>query len=344
MHDEKKTLVAVLASHDSAERNNSLARLFDRLCDTAANQRRLDNFRFIFTGGTFDRVLAGIRDADDGKVKSVGKRAKQFLLPRTLKLPDRRDGGVTVLSYLIVRRHCSIIWPFFTPITSHWLNPENLALMRLCDIWHVKRLMNSGSVEEWFLQEADKDAKRNLQEWPPTFVLGGRGRSAPTRQIPLTQRDLDGGPEIKKPDPAVPPDLPAKMTVALIAHDEMKSRMVEFAVDYEPELYSFGRILATGTTGREVGEAAASLHDNIYRYHSGPKGGDIEIATEILFGGCDVVVFFVDPLHPHPHIEDIRVVFGACMIQDKVRMLTNEMQVREWMDRVIKGRTSTGSV
>ena len=131
-----------------------------------------------------------------------------------------------------------------------------------------------------------------------------------------------------------------QMTIALIAHDDMKSRMVEFAIDFEPELSLFARILTTGTTGRQVTDAVPKLEKEkkIYRYHSGPKGGDIEIATEILLGRCHVVVFFVDPLHPHPHIEDIRVVFGACMIRDQVRMLTNEMQAREWMGRVVRKR------
>ncbi|MBE0635660.1 methylglyoxal synthase, partial [Candidatus Bipolaricaulota bacterium] len=70
----------------------------------------------------------------------------------------------------------------------------------------------------------------------------------------------------------------------------------------------------------------------IYRYHSGPKGGDVEIATEVLFGNCQVVVFFVDPLRPHPHTDDIRVVFAACMLQDEVRMFSNERQAREWFE------------
>ncbi|MCJ7515474.1 MAG: methylglyoxal synthase [Dehalococcoidia bacterium] len=127
-------------------------------------------------------------------------------------------------------------------------------------------------------------------------------------------------------------------TIALIAHDAMKERMIEFATEYENELSAFGRILATGTTGREVEAATRKLGGKIFRCRSGPKGGDVEIATEILYGRCDVVIFFIDPLHPHPHIEDIRVVFGACMTEDEVRMLTNEVQARKWMDEVVRPR------
>ena len=63
------------------------------------------------------------------------------------------------------------------------------------------------------------------------------------------------------------------------------------------------------------------------------------VPWHVLVAEAPVVMFFIDPLHPHPHIEDIRVVFGACMIQDQVRMLTNEMQGREWMERVVKRGT-----
>jgi methylglyoxal synthase len=128
-----------------------------------------------------------------------------------------------------------------------------------------------------------------------------------------------------------------EITIALIAHDDMKDRMVEFAVDYERELALFKRILTTGTTGKVVEDAAPLLKGKVVRRNSGPKGGDVEIAAEILYGYCHVVVFFVDPLHAQPHVDDIRVVFGACMTQESVRMLTNERHAREWMDRVVKG-------
>lgn len=327
---ERKTLIGVLASHDSPDRNNALARLFEGLREK--NEDRLSSFHFLFTEGTYERTVIGTAEARYKGIFSVDEKTKEFLVPRSTTLPSRSDGGVTVLAYCVVQRCCSIIWPFLTPVTAHWLNPENLALMRLSDQWHVKRLMNSGSVAEWFRQEADMDKDRNLRATPMQLVLPGtQGKFSPERR-------QDGAYSISRPLSNKPPMKVEDMTIALIAHDDMKTRMIEFALDYETELARFKRILATGTTGRDIGDAASSLQEGnkIYRYHSGPKGGDIEIATEVLFGRCHVVVFFIDPLHPHPHIEDIRVVFGACMIQDQVRMLTNEMQGREWMERVVK--------
>ncbi|MEE8593933.1 MAG: hypothetical protein V3T03_07400 [Candidatus Bipolaricaulota bacterium] len=41
-----------------------------------------------------------------------------------------------------------LLWPFFSPATSHWLHPENLALFRLADLLNVSTFMNVASVKE----------------------------------------------------------------------------------------------------------------------------------------------------------------------------------------------------
>jgi len=353
---EQKTLIGILASHDSPEKNNALAKLLDELC--AENEKLLSLFHFLFTGGTYERIIIGTNESKKEGVKTVNDRTREILIPNSTTLPSRKKGGVTILAYSVVQRSCNIIWPFLSPVTAHWLNPENLALMRLSDQWHVKRLMNSGSVTEWFKKEAEMDTVRNLCAIPLELDLPGTDG-----KIPYKDRD-EGGYKILSPkdedfreknrnekgykilspkdrdfpDDVSFPDKIKDMTIALIAHDDMKARMIEFVLDYERELNQFERILATGTTGRDVIDASRILRTNkkVFQYHSGPKGGDIEIATEVLYGRCHVVVFFIDPLHPHPHIEDIRVVFGACMIQDEVRMLTNDMQARDWMERIVR--------
>jgi methylglyoxal synthase len=205
--------------------------------------------------------------------------------------------------------------------------------------------MNSGSVTEWLLAEADMDQNLNRQDMTIGMYLTGSELTVEAQPTEGVDGLFDFGPQRRLfPDfykASLKGNIDAelgKSIVALISHDEMKPRMLDFVTDYEHELRKFRKILATGTTGRLIQEAAPSLASRVYRYHSGPKGGDVEIATEILFGGCHVVIFFVDPLHPHPHTEDIRVVFGACMINDQVRMLSNEVQARDWMDRIVRGR------
>jgi methylglyoxal synthase len=351
----KKTLIGVLASHDDFHKNNDLARLFAELHKD--DKDTFEKFHFVFTGGTYRRITRLKRKGPQPrKLHPIEDReVLDYLKSDSTVLPDRLNGGVTLLANLIVQRQCSIIWPFLSPITGHWLTPENLALMRLCDIWNVKRLMNCGSVENWFWNEAKRDTNRNPQEIPLKLRFGGgelkenlwKDVYSVERRWSNQWSKASGYKKIRHtPKPIVKGRRPEfwhefkHQTIALIAHDEMKRQMVDFAIEYERELSEFGRILATGTTGRDVEEATRDLKVKMARCRSGPKGGDIEIATEILYGRCDVVIFFIDPLRPHPHIEDIRVIFAACMIEDEVRMLTNEVQAREWMDEVVRPRVA----
>jgi len=332
---QRKTLIGVLASNDDRRPNASLGSIFTHLYHHPARDR-LAPFHFVITGGTWDRIFQGDDRLD---LPPLDPNVAAWLKERATALPSASKGGVILLSYLITQRLCSIVWPFYAANGNHWQRHENLAFLRLCDQWHVKRLMNRGSVLMWLDCEAEADRNRNLQVVPLDLSLERLGNE----RVPI---GLDPRPESPpSKSRALIPSLKPKekkfreMTIAVIAHDEMKSRMIEFAIDHEAELQKFGTILATGTTGREVAAATSQkIHDQMIRYHSGPKGGDIEIATAILYGLCDVVIFFVDPLRPQPHVEDVRVVFEACMITDHVVMITNEMHAREFMSRIVRDR------
>jgi methylglyoxal synthase len=336
----KTTFIGVLATHEDSRRHEELVDLLNSL---TANETLLQNFSFVFTGGTFDRVLRG-RDRKFGK--PVDPETSSFLQRECglIRLPAHEDGGVVVLADLVVRRKIGIVWSFLTPVSSHWLQPENIALIRLCDYWHANRLLNSHSVRDWLPIQAFGDSNRFLQAWPPppdfmcldSIVPEDEGRFQ-LKEIPgfVNTFELEFGNESERERKRTERKTKHQQRLALIAHDEMKQRMVEFVVDYEHELNAnCSQIITTGTTGSRVKEAARTLADKVVPYHSGPKGGDIQIATAILLGLIDVVIFFIDPLHPHPHIDDIRVVFGACMTKP-VRMLTNERQARQWMEAVM---------
>lgn len=359
--DDSKTLVGVFASHDSASKTNELGRLFERLYDKdrekPATSRLLDKFHYVFTGGTFFRLLLGIDNVPRTglNVNRLRDDVGDFLLKHSTCLPDRKDGGITIMANMVVQRQCSILWPFYSPTTVHWLGPENLALMRLCDVWNAKRLMNTASVESWFAHEAERDIKRDRERLPLRVVYGPaerrtKGRSQKRWKEAKLRKSPEGGKTYraiaipKRPggrnDADWCHDL-GKKTIALIAHDDMKSRIASFAIQYEHELAEFGRILATGATAQLVKGACNRLGDKVTPVLPGPSGGDIEIATAVLFNECHAVIFFIDPLNPHPHIEDIRSVFSACMAEienNDVRMLTNEVQAREWIEEVVRRR------
>lgn len=323
-----RVLVGILASHEDGRRHDELVGLLDEL--SSSHRDYLRQCAFVFTGGTFRRVLEG-RDLPPNATRgAVNKDTRKFLFDcGVIRLPEHGDGGVVFLAYLVVQRRVGIVWSFLTPITSHWVQPENNALTRLCDYWHVDRLVNAHSIRQWFPEGFLHDYKRLSDDWPPRPVAIKR------RDEVLAFEALKGDcGEYYRLDIPKAKASKNKTRVALIAHDAMKERMAEFARDHARELDEhFDEIVTTRTTGREVEAEAPALKDKIRASNSGPKGGDIEIATEVMLGLIDVVIFFVDPLHPHPHIDDIRVVFGACMMNE-VQMPTNEMQARAFMRRL----------
>jgi len=103
----------------------------------------------------------------------------------------------------------------------------------------------------------------------------------------------------------------AEFRIALIAHDQMKDRMVEWAEKHRAQLVQCD-IVSTGTTGVRIMERCPELQ--ITRMKSGPLGGDQQIGALIAEGRIDGVVFFVDPLSPHPHDVDVKALTRLALV------------------------------
>jgi methylglyoxal synthase len=104
-----------------------------------------------------------------------------------------------------------------------------------------------------------------------------------------------------------------RFRLALIAHDQKKDAMVEWAYRHRVPL---GRcdLCATGTTGARILERCPDLI--ITRFKSGPLGGDQQIGALIAEGKLDGLVFFVDPLSPHPHDVDVKALTRLALVYD----------------------------
>ncbi|HEX4850579.1 MAG TPA: methylglyoxal synthase [Puia sp.] len=92
--------------------------------------------------------------------------------------------------------------------------------------------------------------------------------------------------------------------VALIAHDNKKAELMEWAV-YNKEALSKHKLCATGTTGKLLEKA---LGQSITKYQSGPLGGDQQIGALIAERKVDVLIFFWDPMEAQPHDPDIKAL------------------------------------
>ena len=93
-----------------------------------------------------------------------------------------------------------------------------------------------------------------------------------------------------------------------IAHDNRKADLLGWA-RYNCETLTHHELSATGTTGSLL---ARELPVTCYR--SGPLGGDQQIGAAIVEGRVDVVVFFWDPLEPHPHDPDVKALLRIAVV------------------------------
>ena len=111
-------------------------------------------------------------------------------------------------------------------------------------------------------------------------------------------------------------------TIALVAHDNRKKDLIEW-VSWNHAILAEHKLVCTGTTGRLVEEAlalkAAGLEVQlsvppIQKLKSGPLGGDKQLGAMISEGLIDVVIFFWDPMEPHPHDVDVKALLRIAVV------------------------------
>jgi methylglyoxal synthase len=98
--------------------------------------------------------------------------------------------------------------------------------------------------------------------------------------------------------------------IALIAHDNRKADLLAWA-RFNRGTLSRHLLFATGTTG---GLVADELDLPVHRYLSGPLGGDQQVGAAIAEGRIDAVIFFWDPLEPHPHDVDVKALLRIAVV------------------------------
>jgi len=104
--------------------------------------------------------------------------------------------------------------------------------------------------------------------------------------------------------------MPSRKRIALIAHDNCKAQMLEWA-QFNRGTLATHELHATGTTGALLTD---ELGLTVHRYLSGPVGGDQQVGAAIAEGRIDFLVFFWDPLQPQPHDVDVKALLRIAVV------------------------------
>ncbi len=110
----------------------------------------------------------------------------------------------------------------------------------------------------------------------------------------------------------------SKKNIVLIAHDDLKDEMIDWAKKNLKSLKSHN-LFGTGTTGKIL---ANELKLKIKRFKTGPLGGDQQTGAKIAEGKIDCMIFFWDPLSPHPHDVDVKALLRLAVVYD-IAVATN---------------------
>jgi len=101
-----------------------------------------------------------------------------------------------------------------------------------------------------------------------------------------------------------------RKTIAMIAHDNKKQDLLEWA-RFNRDTLAGHKLVATGTTG---GLLERELGFPVHKFKSGPLGGDQQVGAKIAQGEIDAVIFFWDPLEPHSHDVDVKALLRIAVV------------------------------
>lgn len=109
--------------------------------------------------------------------------------------------------------------------------------------------------------------------------------------------------------------------IALVAHDNRKKDLIEW-VEWNYETLLQHNLFSTGTTGRliekaineKIADDRIKSKKEIVKLKSGPLGGDQQLGAMVAENKIDFMIFFWDPMEPHPHDVDVKALLRIAVV------------------------------
>ena len=103
-----------------------------------------------------------------------------------------------------------------------------------------------------------------------------------------------------------------KRTIALVAHDNKKTDLVEW-VEFNKGTLARHNLHATKGTGKKLIEKTGL---NVALLKDGSQGGDMELGALIANKKLDYLIFFWDPLESLPHDVDVKALLRIAVLHN----------------------------
>lgn len=101
-------------------------------------------------------------------------------------------------------------------------------------------------------------------------------------------------------------------TIALIAHNQKKTELLNWAKVHREELVKH-ELIGTSNTSKLLNDM---LELDVKPFGHGPSGGDILLAAKMLQHEVQKVIFFIDAETPHGHEHDIQTLIRTAVINN----------------------------
>ncbi|MFC2110862.1 methylglyoxal synthase [Bacteroidota bacterium] len=279
-------------------------------------------------------------------------------------LPSGIDGGIVYASDLVIsdkfdtdiftieksinkaKNSCLSVFYFIDPSDPTSMYPETIALKRDCVVKDNTFISSYSGAYEW-----------SLLQW---YVKSNRKKGDFSKRRYLIREEID-----KIENYISKNDLNSLSTIALVAHDQKKVEILEFADKYFDFLFdNFIKRYATGTTGELLNgifpkdlsnKGITKMQKTKLEKHiksidkklkirktekwiaedinSGPKGGDVQIARKILDKKCHKIIFFEDTQVAREHEADIQLLERASRVPNlDIICLHDKNSAQSWAD------------